>query len=271
MTGYKFNQIVASRLGSFGLTGGPGRDVTQIRRVEHEGIHLVCFTCGKYGHSSKNCPSIVNGDKRVEVDVNKDSTTGKLRASRQLPETNGWNRLTKDLVGNVNKAPSLKHNGLRSRFDVLIEDDNGLEIGDDTCGAPLSMDQQHHLHGSKGNRSSTTQQKGSKGGAKHATSKGHASSKRVHEGTSASAVLVGTKNSGTSKPKQTTVERKHTVVIGGINNKEGHKVVVNRDDGAFHLGDSLNYFTQASSMNNSLSQLPAPNIPISSGEGSIVA
>ncbi|XP_061364096.1 uncharacterized protein LOC133307585 [Gastrolobium bilobum] len=27
------------------------------KRVEYEGLHLVCFACGKYGHSSEYCPS----------------------------------------------------------------------------------------------------------------------------------------------------------------------------------------------------------------------
>lgn len=27
----------------------------KIRRIEYEGIHLVCFKCGIYGHSHENC------------------------------------------------------------------------------------------------------------------------------------------------------------------------------------------------------------------------
>ncbi|XVF70860.1 hypothetical protein PTKIN_Ptkin11bG0196300 [Pterospermum kingtungense] len=30
----------------------------RVRRIEYEGIHLVCFSCGVYGHRKETCPSL---------------------------------------------------------------------------------------------------------------------------------------------------------------------------------------------------------------------
>ena len=32
----------------------------RVRRIEYEGIHLVCFNCGVYGHRKENCQKLVN-------------------------------------------------------------------------------------------------------------------------------------------------------------------------------------------------------------------
>ncbi|CAN1140994.1 hypothetical protein LINPERHAP2_LOCUS12202, partial [Linum perenne] len=29
----------------------------RVRRIEYEGLHEICFTCGRYGHEAKDCPS----------------------------------------------------------------------------------------------------------------------------------------------------------------------------------------------------------------------
>lgn len=28
----------------------------RVRKIEYEGVHLVCFGCGIYGHNKKSCP-----------------------------------------------------------------------------------------------------------------------------------------------------------------------------------------------------------------------
>lgn len=30
-----------------------------IQAVEYEGLHLICFDCGKYGHPESTCPKVV--------------------------------------------------------------------------------------------------------------------------------------------------------------------------------------------------------------------
>ncbi|XVF50455.1 hypothetical protein PTKIN_Ptkin04bG0102100 [Pterospermum kingtungense] len=38
----------------------------RIRKIEYEGIHLVCFNCGVYGHRKDTCPAF--GHERNHVD-----------------------------------------------------------------------------------------------------------------------------------------------------------------------------------------------------------
>ncbi|CAN1175120.1 hypothetical protein LINPERHAP2_LOCUS31765, partial [Linum perenne] len=35
----------------------------RIRRVEYEGMHVVCFKCGIYGHNNELCPTILAATK----------------------------------------------------------------------------------------------------------------------------------------------------------------------------------------------------------------
>ncbi|XP_031124352.1 uncharacterized protein LOC116027066 [Ipomoea triloba] len=40
----------------------------RVRRIEYEGIHLVCFGCGRYGHKKEACPVGNKADNPVEMD-----------------------------------------------------------------------------------------------------------------------------------------------------------------------------------------------------------
>lgn len=31
-----------------------------ILKLEYEGLHVVCFACGKYGHKQDSCPEMIN-------------------------------------------------------------------------------------------------------------------------------------------------------------------------------------------------------------------
>lgn len=39
-----------------------------IQKVEYEGIHLVCFSCGCYGHKMDSCPALSSGEAQPEKD-----------------------------------------------------------------------------------------------------------------------------------------------------------------------------------------------------------
>ncbi|XVE49009.1 hypothetical protein DITRI_Ditri01bG0047500 [Diplodiscus trichospermus] len=52
----------------------------RIRRIEYEGIHLICFLCGVYGHHWGNCPG-------VETHKNAESTMVMVDEERRRVET----------------------------------------------------------------------------------------------------------------------------------------------------------------------------------------
>ncbi|CAN1144835.1 hypothetical protein LINPERHAP2_LOCUS14333 [Linum perenne] len=43
----------------------------RVRRIEYEGLHEICFTCGRYGHEEKACPSIKLADPALSQHVEK--------------------------------------------------------------------------------------------------------------------------------------------------------------------------------------------------------
>ena len=51
----------------------------RVRRIEYEGIHLVCFGCGMYGHRKENYPMVqketsVESEKTREGGASEDNT-----------------------------------------------------------------------------------------------------------------------------------------------------------------------------------------------------
>ena len=41
----------------------------RIRRIMYEGLHLVCFKCGQYGHKQERCPHEKQEDQEVQDDM----------------------------------------------------------------------------------------------------------------------------------------------------------------------------------------------------------
>ncbi|XP_061340020.1 uncharacterized protein LOC133286601 [Gastrolobium bilobum] len=49
----------------------------RIKRVEYEGLHLICFGCGQYGHRMETCPTVSRVDSQATdktMKVNEDKT-----------------------------------------------------------------------------------------------------------------------------------------------------------------------------------------------------
>ncbi|CAN1790226.1 Putative ribonuclease H protein At1g65750 [Linum perenne] len=103
----------------------------RVHRVEYEGLHEICFTCGRYGHGQGGCPSKVSndpvdqentffnpifsdGDSRPELEEEYGpwmKAKKKVRRSRQpnLPEAKAGKDKEPENVG--------------SRFNVLTEEE----------------------------------------------------------------------------------------------------------------------------------------------------
>lgn len=44
----------------------------KVKRVQYEGIHLICFQCGRYGHDKEHCPhKLVREEQRAKRDEKK--------------------------------------------------------------------------------------------------------------------------------------------------------------------------------------------------------
>ncbi|XP_061369711.1 uncharacterized protein LOC133312514 [Gastrolobium bilobum] len=51
----------------------------RLKRVEYEGLHLICYGCGKYGHRLENCPNKIcmvteQENSGLEKDMNSQET-----------------------------------------------------------------------------------------------------------------------------------------------------------------------------------------------------
>ena len=57
------------------------------KRVEYEGIHLICFSCGRYGHNRESCPlRSADGDKSSVGAGRNDGFGGVQMHSSKVPE-----------------------------------------------------------------------------------------------------------------------------------------------------------------------------------------
>ncbi|CAL1369855.1 unnamed protein product [Linum trigynum] len=118
----------------------------RVRRVEYEGLHIVCYECGHYGHTTENCPQ-----RKAEADTgpNERSPANKNPGSNQeirpeiLEDFGPWMLATRPKrKGNPmkNKKGEVKGNEnlpLRtdtengSRFSVLDREVDGTNEGEE--------------------------------------------------------------------------------------------------------------------------------------------
>lgn len=64
-------------------------------KVEYEGLHLICFCCGKYGHRIEQCPDSKSATKTAvdNLVTNQAATEGTESSPTVIPE---WINMTRD-------------------------------------------------------------------------------------------------------------------------------------------------------------------------------
>nr|KYP68757.1 hypothetical protein KK1_022398 [Cajanus cajan]KYP68759.1 hypothetical protein KK1_022400 [Cajanus cajan] len=79
-----------------------------ILKLEYEGLHSICFKCGKYGHKQSSCPQFQNGDDKEEsknqtlMDV--DNATTKI--ANQDSSHNEIPKHVEEIIPNQNEPES---------------------------------------------------------------------------------------------------------------------------------------------------------------------
>lgn len=58
-------------------------------RFEYVGIHMVCLTCGRYGHSEEHCPESRKNDERQEEDQRGKDGASNANVWQLLPVDDG--------------------------------------------------------------------------------------------------------------------------------------------------------------------------------------
>ncbi|CAN1191384.1 hypothetical protein LINPERHAP2_LOCUS41027 [Linum perenne] len=73
----------------------------RVRRIEYEGLHEICFTCGRYGHEARQCPStkLAEPDMSQPMEKSFDNPTFKeLDARPEIEEDFGpWMKAKKHM------------------------------------------------------------------------------------------------------------------------------------------------------------------------------
>ncbi|KAI9110868.1 hypothetical protein K1719_018306 [Acacia pycnantha] len=63
----------------------------ETKQLVYEGLHLVCFCCGLYGHDQKACPNSMEEDRQDEVRSKKDTTEAGVDKSEAVQGQTGKN------------------------------------------------------------------------------------------------------------------------------------------------------------------------------------
>ncbi|XP_061367165.1 uncharacterized protein LOC133310281 [Gastrolobium bilobum] len=94
----------------------------RVKRIEYEGLHLICYACGKYGHIQKNCPN--KSIQGVEQGTNKKEKHSENQKSQENisnsteeehPNFGPWMQMKK---GRRNKGSQITKGGILKGKEV---------------------------------------------------------------------------------------------------------------------------------------------------------
>ncbi|KAK7243905.1 hypothetical protein RIF29_38718 [Crotalaria pallida] len=109
--------------------------------LEYEGLHLICFNCGKYGHKMDSCTEIktavatlsvavkATGDHQMVATVEDDSTTTMetVKVTNDIVVKNAENQQKQDMVENVGVTRKEGGNTEGNRSNLGTSSDNIIE------------------------------------------------------------------------------------------------------------------------------------------------
>ncbi|KAL9422299.1 hypothetical protein AB3S75_034549 [Citrus x aurantiifolia] len=115
-----------------------------VQKVEYEGLPVICFKCGRYGHPSNGCTDGAAKEDALEAPVGTEvafipHTTIHTNAGKEDPNREGsfgpWmiaprRRRAVPIIGKENVNSSMQnqnHNAGLSRFNVLADDSDNVE------------------------------------------------------------------------------------------------------------------------------------------------
>ncbi|KAJ0046188.1 hypothetical protein Pint_05061 [Pistacia integerrima] len=110
-----------------------------VKKIEHEGVHLICFGRGKYDHNATHCPSYTKEALSQETPRTSDTVNGTTSRAEMLQAKDKMQQSI-DLAASV----------IKSRFAGLEDEDNmeqddgeesyvGVAGGDGTAGLLLGV------------------------------------------------------------------------------------------------------------------------------------
>ncbi|CAN1132858.1 hypothetical protein LINPERHAP2_LOCUS7294 [Linum perenne] len=143
----------------------------RVRRVEYEGLHVICFNCGIYGHNKDGCPTLIREETNIDptadraVFDNPFFQPGQVEVPRpELEEDFGTWMLAKknvrrkqkigDSPSNHNEPPATKKQPQGSRLtalseDIVLEAEKSVDVTDNGESDQVSAEKMKPKQGSK--------------------------------------------------------------------------------------------------------------------------
>ncbi|KAI9112941.1 hypothetical protein K1719_016055 [Acacia pycnantha] len=111
------------------------------RQLVYEGLHLVCFECGKYGHVKEKCPERLAtvGEHMTPVTDGNANDIGKQSSNTSFPEgmaVDGSGSGGQGLEGQMEKGPEASREGKKRSAVKVVAASEGL--GNQSTGVEVS-------------------------------------------------------------------------------------------------------------------------------------